>query len=104
MQYDKLTLKSQEALQDAQNIARSQSHQEMDCEHLLLALTRQPESLVPALLPRLGADPTPSRDLQKALEAAQTEAAKLKDDYVSTEHLLLGLLDQPGISLKRILG
>jgi len=49
MQLDKLTMKSQEALQDAQRIAREHSHQEMDGEHLLLALLGQAESLVPEL-------------------------------------------------------
>jgi len=125
MQLDKLTQKSQEALQEAQRLARESSHQEMDGEHLLLALIGQDESLVPELLHRLGVppaklqpdlekeiarrhkvqgggDPYAGRDLQKALEAAQSEANKLKDDYVSTEHLLLGLLDSSSVSLKRI--
>jgi ATP-dependent Clp protease ATP-binding subunit ClpB len=125
MQLDKLTLKSQEALQDAQRLAREHSHQEMDGEHLLLALIGQAESLVPELLARIGVppaklqpdlekelmrrhkiqggnDPYAGRDLQKALDAAQSEAGKLKDDYVSTEHLLLGLLDEASPSLKKI--
>jgi ATP-dependent Clp protease ATP-binding subunit ClpB len=125
MQLDKLTQKSQEALQDAQRIAREHSHQEMDGEHLLLALLGQAESLVPELLARIGVppaklqanlekelarrhkiqggnDPYAGRDLQKALDAAQSEAHKLKDDYVSTEHLLLGLLDEASPSLKKI--
>jgi ATP-dependent Clp protease ATP-binding subunit ClpB len=125
MQLDKLTLNSQEALQDAQRLAREHSHQEMDGEHLLLALLGQSESLVPELLARIGVppaklqpdltqelarrhkiqggnDPYAGRDLQKALDAAQSEANKLKDDYVSTEHLLLGLLDEASPSLKKI--
>jgi len=125
MQLDKLTLKSQEALQDAQRLAREHAHQEMDGEHLLLALLGQGESLVPELLARIGVppaqlqpdlekelarrhkiqggnDPYAGRDLQKALDAAQSEATKLKDDYVSTEHLLLGLLDEASPSLKKI--
>ncbi|MGB7769223.1 MAG: ATP-dependent chaperone ClpB [Verrucomicrobiia bacterium] len=125
MQLDKLTLKSQEALQEAQRIARELSHQEMDGEHLALALIGQSESLIPDLLERIGVpvaklkpdleaelarrhkvqgggDPYAGRDLQKALDAAQSEATKLKDDYVSTEHLLLGLLDQASPSLKKI--
>src|SRR5712671_4184430 len=125
MQLDKLTLKSQEALQEAQRLAREHSHQEMDGEHLLLALINQDESLVPELLARIGVspaklqpdlekelarrhkiqggnDPYAGRDLQKALAAAQSEANKLKDDYVSTEHLLLGLLDEASPALKQI--
>ncbi len=105
--------------------AREHSHQEMDGEHLLLALLGQAESLVPELLARIGVppaklqpdleaelarrhkiqgggDPYAGRDLQKALDAAQSEANKLKDDYVSTEHLLLGLLDSSSTSLKKI--
>ena len=125
MQLEKLTQKSQEALQEAQRLAREASHQEMDGEHLLFALLGQAESLVPELLARIGVppaklqpdltqelarrhkiqgggDPYAGRDLQKALDAAQSEANKLKDDYVSTEHLLLGLLDAASPSLKKI--
>ncbi len=125
MQLDKLTVKSQEALQEAQRIAREHSHQELDGEHLALALIGQTDSLIPDLLERIGVpvarlkpdlenelarrhkvqgggEPYAGRDLQKALDAAQSEATKLKDDYVSTEHLLLGLLDSGGASLKKI--
>ena len=125
MKFDKLTLKSQEAVQEAQRLAREASHQEIDGEHLLLALIGQDESLVPELLTRIGlppaqlkpdldkelarrhkvqggGDPYASRDLQKALDAAHAEATKLKDDFISTEHLLLGLLDEASPSFKKI--
>src|SRR5215831_13863462 len=125
MQQDKLTIKSQEALQEAQRIAQSYSHQELDGEHLILALLNQKESLIPDLLARIGVpadrlkpdlerelarrhkvqgggDPFLSAALKRALDAAQAEAGKLKDDYISTEHLLLGLLDQGGSSLKKL--
>jgi ATP-dependent Clp protease ATP-binding subunit ClpB len=125
MQPEKLTQKSQEALQAAQRLARDHSHQEMDGEHLALALLGQTDSLIPDLLARLGVpparlqpeleaelarrhkvqgggDPYAGSDLRKSLEAAQSEATKLKDEYVSTEHLLLGLLDGGGSSLKKI--
>jgi ATP-dependent Clp protease ATP-binding subunit ClpB len=95
MQLDKLTLKSQETLQEAQRLARELSQQEMDGEHLLLALLSQAESLVPELLARIGVpparlqpdlekelarrhkiqgggDPYAGRDLQKALDDAAT--------------------------------
>jgi ATP-dependent Clp protease ATP-binding subunit ClpB len=124
MQPEKLTIKSQEALQEAQNIARGLSHQELDGEHLALALISQTDSLIPDLLQRVGvpADrlkPDLESELarrhkvqggevfagntfKKTLDAAQSEATKLKDDYVSTEHLLLGLIDEGGSSLKKI--
>ncbi|MCU0783497.1 MAG: ATP-dependent chaperone ClpB [Verrucomicrobia bacterium] len=127
MQLDKLTIKSQEALAEAQRVAHEHSHQAVDCEHLLLALMRQSESLVPELLEKIGApvaklqpdvekelarrhqvqgtsssDVFSSQELKKALDAAQSEAGKLKDDYVSTEHLLLGILDAGGSALKQI--
>ena len=125
MQPEKFTQKSQEALQEAQRIARELSHQELDGEHLALALIGQTDSLIPDLLERLGvpvarlkpdleaelarrhkvqgaSDAYAGADLRKALDAAQTEATKLKDEYVSTEHLLLGLIDSGGPSLKKI--
>ncbi len=128
MQLDKLTIKSQEALTEAQRIAHEHSHQVVDCEHLLLALLGQGESLVPELLEKIGVPPATlqpdiekelarrhkvsgtsssdvfsSQPLKQALDAAQTEATRLKDDYISTEHLLLGLMDAPDPSLKKIL-
>jgi ATP-dependent Clp protease ATP-binding subunit ClpB len=125
MQLDKLTLKSQEALQEAQHIAREHSHQEMDGEHLALALIGQSESLIPDLLKKIGVpvarlkpdlegelarrhkvqgagEAYAGNNFKKSLDAAQSEAAKLKDDYISTEHLLLGLMDEGGSSLKKI--
>jgi ATP-dependent Clp protease ATP-binding subunit ClpB len=127
MQMDRLTTKSQEALQEAQRIAQGYSHQEIDGEHLLLALIGQADSLIPNLLQKLGVPPTSLRpdlerelarrhkvqgtastdlflgsSLKKVLDAAQSEATKLKDDYVSTEHLLLGLLGEGGTALKKI--
>ncbi|MBI4326771.1 MAG: type VI secretion system ATPase TssH, partial [Chloroflexi bacterium] len=128
MHLEKFTTKSQEALQAAQSIAQEQSHQELDGEHLLLALLQQADSLIPPLLQKLGVRlPQLSADLQselsrrpkvhgvssrdaflsaalkKSLDAALAEAAKLKDEYVSTEHLLLGLLADGSPSLKKLL-
>jgi ATP-dependent Clp protease ATP-binding subunit ClpB len=125
MQPEKFTLKSQEALQSAQRIAREYSHQEIDGEHLALALIGQTESLIPDLLERIGvrvaqlkpdleaelarrhkvhggSEPYAGADFRKSLDAAGSEANKLKDEYVSTEHLLLGLMDSGGSSLKKI--
>src|SRR5712675_93315 len=119
MELEKLTIKSQEAVAEAQRIARGYSHQEVDGEHLLLAMIGQADSLIPDLLEKLGvpssklkpdlerelarrhkvqgtssADLFLSSNMKKVLDAAQAEASKLKDDYISTEHLLLGLLDE----------
>ena len=124
MQPEKFTQKSQEALQSAQQLAREYSHQEIDGEHLALALISQSDSLIPDLLERIGVrvaqlkpdleaelarrhkvqggEPYAGADLRKALDAAGSETSKLKDEYVSTEHLLLGLLDGGGSLLKKI--
>ncbi len=119
MRFDKFTEKAQEALLEAQQQAVERGHQAPDPEHLLLALIDQDGGLVPPLLTRIGVDPRVLRTrlaaglerrprvegaqapsgglmlsprLARALETAQREADRLKDEYVSTEHLLLGLL------------
>lgn len=127
MQPDKFTIKTQEALQGAQTLAHEHSHQEIDGEHLLSVLLNQEGSLIPPLLQRLGVNVkqvqeelnrelakrvkvtgTSSRDvflsnnLKRALDAAEKEMRQMKDDYLSTEHLLLGLMDEGGDNLKRI--
>jgi ATP-dependent Clp protease ATP-binding subunit ClpB len=127
MQLEKLTIKAQEALKEAQEIARRNSNQEIDAEHLVAALLGQADSLVPSLAQKLGAAPaalsaavqqeidrkvkvqgTSSSDLYtsppltKTLDAAESEAGKLRDEYISTEHLLLGALDNGGSALKKI--
>src|ERR1041384_4684488 len=126
MQLDRLTTKSQEAVQEAQRLAHSLSHQEIDGEHLLLALLGQSEGLIQPLLQKLGvsapqlaadaekelarrakvqgissADTFLGQSLKEVFDAATAEAGKLKDDYVSTEHLLLGLLSEGGSALKK---
>src|SRR5215510_12285406 len=106
MKLDRLTIKAQEALQSAQEIAQRHSHQEIDAEHLFLALLQQSEGLIQPLLQKLGA-PIPAltadvekelarrlkvqgaaeaylgSTLKKVLDAAEKEASKLKDDYIS---------------------
>ncbi|HEX3717724.1 MAG TPA: ATP-dependent chaperone ClpB [Verrucomicrobiae bacterium] len=127
MQMEKLTIKAQEALKEAQEVARSNSNQEVDSEHLVLALLEQSDSLVPSLVQKLGASPAAvaaavqqeidhkvkvqgasssdlysSSSLKKSLDAADSEAGKLRDEYVSTEHLFLGALEHGGSALKKI--
>ncbi|PYJ96923.1 MAG: type VI secretion system ATPase TssH, partial [Verrucomicrobia bacterium] len=126
MQLDKLTMKARAALQEAQQIGHRCSHQEIDGEHLLLALAQQSDSLIPELLQKLGvavpklkadlekelqrrhqvqgpssADVFLSPSLKKCLDAAAIHAEKLKDEYISTEHLLLGLISEAGPTLKK---
>ena len=125
MNLEKLTLKAQEAVQSAQSLAAERGHGQIDSEHLGLALATQPDGFVPQLLEKLGVVPTvlaaefgaelnrrpkvqgaaqlyATRDLQSALQSAVAEAAKLKDEFVSTEHLLLGLIEKGGDSFRRI--
>ena len=125
MDMNRLTQKSQEALQDAQTKALRFGHVEVDGEHLLLALLDQPEGLVPRLLAAAGADPDRARAvveaelgrrprvsgpgaapgqvfvtqrLSRLLDAAEREAGRLKDEYVSVEHLILALVDEGSAS------
>ena len=125
MQLDRFTTKAQGALQEAQRIAQERSHQTIDGEHLLLALLQQSEGLVQPLLQKMGvpppkiiqeletelsrraqvhggSEPVLANELRKALDSAEKEARKLKDEYTSTEHLLLGLVNEGGTGLKRI--
>ena len=126
MNFDKFTIKAQEAVQSAQNLAQELGHQQLDGEHLALALVQQQDSLIPQLLQKLGvALPRltqelqaelgrrskvsgggqlyPSPEFQQILQAAPKEASKLKDDFTSTEHLLLALIDKGGTTLRKIL-
>jgi len=116
-----LTQKSQEALHDAQTKALRFGHTEVDGEHLLLALLDQAEGIAPRLLSQAGADPDRLRQaleselarrprvsgpgvspgqimvtqrLSRLLDSAEQEAGRLKDEYVSVEHLLLALLTE----------
>ncbi|OLC33792.1 MAG: ATP-dependent chaperone ClpB, partial [Candidatus Rokubacteria bacterium 13_1_40CM_4_69_5] len=124
--FDKLTVKAQEALQAAQSLADQQGHQAIEPEHLLHALIQQREGVVGPLLGKLGARPDAiqraleaelgrmpkvrgasgqytSDRLRVALERAQTEAERLKDEYVSTEHLLIGLAQDRDGAAGRVL-
>jgi ATP-dependent Clp protease ATP-binding subunit ClpB len=112
--FDKLTLKAQEAVQSAQEIAARHDHQQIEPLHLLAALVAQRDGIVPPLLSRLGIRPeiltseieaafarlpkvtgvaqqqlSPASN--KVLEGAFVEAEQFKDEYISTEHILLAL-------------
>jgi len=121
MDPNRLTEKSQLALQEAQTIAVRFGHQEVDGEHLLLALVRQEDGIVPKLLAKAEADVSSleeelerdlgrrprlsgsgyspdkillSQRLARLLVNAEKEAKRLKDEYVSAEHLFLALTDE----------
>ncbi|WP_165223640.1 ATP-dependent chaperone ClpB [Aquisphaera insulae] len=112
--FDRLTLKSQEAVQAAQSLARDRGHQRIEPMHLLATLLDPDQSVIRALLAQLGVNPAQvlkaaeeglgalprvtggeqslGPELAAALDAAQAEADRMKDQYVSVEHLLLGIL------------
>ncbi len=124
MKMDKLTIKSQEAFQEAQRLAERKGNQEIQAEHLLYALLDDSEGIVFQILKQTGIDinglkkdleneieklpkvlgPTPvgqiyiSQKLNQAMENALKEAERLTDEYVSVEHLLLGIMSVGGRS------
>lgn len=117
MDYNKYTIKAQEAINEAANIANGEDHSEIGSEHLLLALLKQDDGLIKPLLERIGIpvnlliEKTQklvkenvrafgeniqlrfSTNAAKVLAHAEKEAATLKDQYVSTEHIFLALVD-----------
>ncbi|MGA9350680.1 MAG: Clp protease N-terminal domain-containing protein, partial [Anaerolineae bacterium] len=118
MNLNKYTEKAQEAIVQAQSLASEYSHSQIEPEHLLLALVRQTDGVVPQIVQKLGAYPhllqqeleqelarRPkvygaatqvglSRDLRAVLDLAEQEAGRMRDEYVSTEHLLIALTDK----------
>jgi len=129
LRFEKLTVKAQEALQDAHEVAARHENQEITPLHLLAALTNQADGVVPPLLARLGvrketlsneverelgrlpkvqgfSDQRLGRALNDTLERAFKEAGNFKDDYVSTEHLFLAIAgsdrDPAGQLLKKL--
>src|SRR4030042_2757247 len=119
MQFDKFTLKSQEALQEAKGVAERCHHQQIDVEHLLLALISQKEGTIIPILQKLGANVdlmasqlndelnrVPkvigegagevylSSRVNESFNVAWKEAERLMDEYLSTEHLLLAIADE----------
>src|SRR5262245_52972847 len=116
MQLDRYTVKSQEALERAQRLARDHGHQELQPEHLLAALLDEAEGTVTAVLGKLGVPPDRLKaeteqamsrlprvqggssmylgdSLRQVLDRAEDAASRLKDEYISVEHLLMALAD-----------
>ena len=114
MNMDKFTVKAQEAIQEALNIAQSGGHQQLRPEHLAVALLSQEGGVVPAVLSKMGLQTRPiiedinrlleklpqvqggqvymSSELNSILASCEKEARELKDSYVSTEHLFLAII------------
>jgi len=138
MDLDKFTIKAQEALAEAASIAQKNDHSQIENEHLLLALLQQENGIVPPIIEKIGGDAgalgesvealvksTPkiygeaaqifySPALSKILAKAEVEASALKDEFVSTEHILIAmsagegkaaeLLKKSGVNKNAILG
>lgn len=123
--YNKMTIKAQEALQEASELTEKLSNQSIQPEHILAALLSQQDGLVRPLLQKIGANPETilaetnliingfpkitgadqvilSTDAKKALDYAFDAAKGMKDEYVSTEHIFMGIVDKAGYSLKKI--
>ena len=123
---DKLTIKAQEALAEALELASSKGHPEITGMHLLHALATQEQGAVASILQRIGVPPAQvaaaaesalermprisggggqpglGRDANKALDDGWEKAQRLKDEYLSTEHILLGILDAGGDASKML--
>ena len=124
MNLNKFTEKAQEAVVAAPQLASELNHAQVEPEHLLVTLAEQQGGVVPSVLRKLnvdpaevakalrdhlakqpkahgGAEPHLSPRLRVVLDAAQADAKAMQDEFVSTEHLLLGLLGEPGRSPSR---
>ena len=128
MNAQKYTQKSLEAVQAAQSLAVENSNQQIEQQHLALALADNDEGLIPQLLKKIGIDPDGftsalsgavaklpkvsgvresgkiyvNADVDRALNDSEKLAASMKDEFVSVEHIFMALLDSPNSELKRI--
>src|SRR5215212_9825568 len=120
MQLDRFTTKSQEALQAATGLAASRRNTEVQPEHLLAVLLEQNDGVIPPVLRKVGTSPDEirrvvnaalddlptitagarepgnARELLDVLRGAEREAGRMRDEYISTEHLLIALSEAPG--------
>ncbi len=129
MDTQNFTQKSLEALQNAQSYALENNNMQIGQEHLAAALLRQENGLIPQLLKKLGVDPQAvleeterqmkkipgvtgpgrepgkiyiSADVDAVLVAAQREASRMKDEYVSVEHIMLAMIDKPNDAMREV--
>jgi ATP-dependent Clp protease ATP-binding subunit ClpB len=122
---DRLTEKTQEAIQQAQSLAQEAQHQEITPEHLLYALLQQQDGTVRPILQQIGVEPSRVEGelkaqldrlpkvygaetylgsrLRRLLDSASNEMERLKDEYLSTEHLLLAIIDETNSEGAKIL-
>ncbi len=127
MRIDKFTQKGQEALLEARNLAQKYNHPAVKPEHLLKALVEQEGGVVPSVLKRIGVDTDAlgqhiddtldrmpratgasvqvgmDRDIVSVLDAAETTVDKMKDDYTSTEHILLAMVQAKAATVRELL-
>jgi ATP-dependent Clp protease ATP-binding subunit ClpB len=126
MRFDRLTIKSQELIQSAQNLASGRQNQQIEPEHLLVAMLAEKQGVGRAILSKLGmaaevvmreasaaidrlpkvsgvAEVYLSPRVKAVLDGAFAEAGRMKDDYVSIEHILLALSEEKGGEAQRIL-
>ena len=127
MNLNQFTQKSVEAVQAAQQMASARQNQQIEQEHLLLALLEQKEGLIPQLIQKAGVEPAAlrqklaaaverlpqvsgsgagqmylSRDLEQALNEAEKIAREMHDEYTSVEHLMLGLFEKTDDTLRAL--
>ena len=129
MNAQKFTQKSLEAIQEARNIALEHNSMQIEQEHLVCALLEQKDGLIPQLMKKMGTDPDallhaveqrieglpgvtgPGResgkiyvsgDVDQNLAAAEREAGRMKDEYVSVEHIMMAVLEKPNTGMSRI--
>ena len=123
MNMNQCTQKTIQAIQAAQRLAVEYQNQAIEQEHLLAALCQQDDGLIPQLLTKMGVEPGNflaaatekvaalphvtgsgrdpekvyiSNDLDRAFNAAEDQAKQMKDEYISVEHIFLGILQRPG--------
>ena len=130
MRFDRFTERAQEAAQRAAEIIQRYGHNQIDTEHILLALIEQPEGVIPQILEILKIDPSILEErldyilrtspkasifgggagqvfitprVKRIIDLANEEASRLKDEYISTEHIFLAILSEKNTPAARLL-
>ena len=130
MRFDRFTERAQDAAMRAYEVLQRNGHTQVDTEHLLMALIEQPEGVIAEILQQSGADPEAIKErideelkrsprtqiygggvgqvyitprLKRVIDQSNEEASKLKDDYISTEHLFLAIASERNTPASRIL-